>query len=153
MIKIIKGNLLEAEEKYIIHQVNCQGVMGSGVAKQIKNKWFTVYDEYKGVCDWSKKNNNGNTSTLLGYVQFVEVTDDKIVINLFGQDRYGLEKRHTNYIALIKGMVDILNKVDGNIALPYKMGCDRGGADWSKVYNALEYLAEDFKYDIVIYQL
>lgn len=36
MIKIIQGDLLEAKENIIAHQVNCKGVMGSGVAKQIK---------------------------------------------------------------------------------------------------------------------
>lgn len=38
MIYEIKGDLLKAEETFIAHQVNCKGVMGAGVAKQIKNK-------------------------------------------------------------------------------------------------------------------
>ena len=151
MIKIVQGNLLNAEEKYTIQSVNCQGVMGSGVAKQIRNKWNKVYENYKTICD-NIKTQGSATSELLGYTQFVIVDVDKTVINLFGQDRYGLDKRHTNYIALIEGMIDILNRVDGNIALPYKMGCDRGGADWNKFYSVLECLAEDFKYDIVIYK-
>lgn len=29
MIKIIEGNIVDAQTDYIIHQVNCQGVMGS----------------------------------------------------------------------------------------------------------------------------
>jgi O-acetyl-ADP-ribose deacetylase (regulator of RNase III) len=151
MIKIVKGNLLNAEEKYVIHQVNCQGVMGSGVAKSIKNKWYEAFEDYKTLCDRNKRLKLC-TSELLGYAQFVQV-EDKTIINLFGQDRYGLDKRHTNYIALVEGMIDIFERVDGNIAMPYKMGCDRGGADWNKFYNVLECLAEDFKYDIVIYQL
>ena len=32
------GNLLDAPVDYICHQVNCQGRMGSGIAKQIKAK-------------------------------------------------------------------------------------------------------------------
>ncbi|MET3289633.1 UNVERIFIED_CONTAM: O-acetyl-ADP-ribose deacetylase (regulator of RNase III) [Brevibacillus sp. OAP136] len=32
---IKKGDLLQASEPIIGHQVNCQGVMGSGIAKAI----------------------------------------------------------------------------------------------------------------------
>ena len=31
MIKIIHGDILDATEVFICHQVNCQGVMGEGV--------------------------------------------------------------------------------------------------------------------------
>ena len=47
MIKIVKGNLLDATEDIIAHQVNCMGVMGSGLAKQIRNKYPEVYANYK----------------------------------------------------------------------------------------------------------
>lgn len=30
MIKTIEGNILDAEEDIICHQVNCKGVMGAG---------------------------------------------------------------------------------------------------------------------------
>ena len=42
----IKGDLLEADLDYYCHQVNCQGKMGSGIAKSIKEKWPIVYDKY-----------------------------------------------------------------------------------------------------------
>lgn len=42
MIYEIKGNLLNADEAFIAHQVNGKGVMGAGVAKQIKNKLFVL---------------------------------------------------------------------------------------------------------------
>ena len=34
----IRGDLLESKADYICHQVDCMGVMGSGVALQVKNK-------------------------------------------------------------------------------------------------------------------
>ena len=37
MIKIIEGNIVNANTDFIIHQVNCQGVMGSGVAKALRD--------------------------------------------------------------------------------------------------------------------
>ena len=34
----VKGNLLESPVQIIAHQVNCLGIMGGGIALQIKNK-------------------------------------------------------------------------------------------------------------------
>ncbi|MDM5320060.1 hypothetical protein QUF57_08725 [Bacillus pumilus] len=47
MIKKVDGNILETSEDIICHQVNCKGVMGAGLAKQIKSKYLNVYKEYK----------------------------------------------------------------------------------------------------------
>ena len=35
MIKIIEGNIVNAKTDFIIHQVNCQGEMNTGVAKAL----------------------------------------------------------------------------------------------------------------------
>lgn len=35
MIKVINGDLFTSKANFIVHQVNCQGVMGSGVAAQV----------------------------------------------------------------------------------------------------------------------
>ena len=43
----VKGNLLESPVHIIAHQVNCLGIMGGGIALQIKNKWPKVFEEYK----------------------------------------------------------------------------------------------------------
>ncbi len=39
-MKIINGNLLEVKKGIIAHQCNCKGVMGAGIALQIKKKWI-----------------------------------------------------------------------------------------------------------------
>ena len=54
MIKYKIGDLLTAPQKCIAHQVNCQGVMGSGVARAIRNEYpkgtskkYTKYVNFK----------------------------------------------------------------------------------------------------------
>ena len=47
MPNIIYDDITKSNADYICHQVNCQGVMGSGVAKAIRDKWPQVYEEYK----------------------------------------------------------------------------------------------------------
>ena len=51
MVHYVIGNLLESDCQYICHQVNCQRKMGSGIAKQIKEKWYAAYDVYMTVAN------------------------------------------------------------------------------------------------------
>jgi O-acetyl-ADP-ribose deacetylase (regulator of RNase III) len=131
IIKFVSGDLLEATENFIVHQVNCKGVMGSGVARQIKNKWPIVYAAYKGYLSKVKP--------ALGNVQLVMLSASPFrgVINAFGQDTYGYDgKQYTNYSALSECFSKIRDralKFNCSVALPYKFGSDRGGADWREV--------------------
>ena len=58
---------------------------------------------------------NMSSDCLLGYNQFVEIDKDRCVINLFGQDDYGYEKRQTNYIALIMAITGVLDRETLNV--------------------------------------
>ena len=44
---VIKDNLLNTQLQFIAHQVNCQGVMGAGVAKALRNKYPELYSQYQ----------------------------------------------------------------------------------------------------------
>lgn len=46
MIKIVKGDLLKVEKGIIVHQVNCQKTMGSGIALSIRKKYPSHYIQY-----------------------------------------------------------------------------------------------------------
>ena len=47
MAVIIKeGNVFDSDADIICHQVNCQGVMGSGVAKEVRERFPNVYEQY-----------------------------------------------------------------------------------------------------------
>jgi len=54
MIKIVKGDLLTTKTNLICHQVNPYGIMGAGVALQIKERFPKVYQEYKRYCKHEK---------------------------------------------------------------------------------------------------
>ena len=129
-IETIDGDVTEVDCDVILHQVNCKGVMGSGVALTIKQKFPEVYNEYVNFV----KKNIGASSNLLGSVQLCKTTKGKYVANLFSQDGYGYKGQYTDYDALRKGLVKLNELCKGKtIALPYKMGSDRGGGDWNKV--------------------
>ena len=161
----IKGNLLEANLDYYCHQVNCQGRMGSGIAKSIKEKWPSVYDEYMKKCrdredeiyhmcgglengiDWSE--------TLLGDIQLVHVDENKNVINMFAQQYYGYDgKRYTSYDGFWSCLGKIREQVPfgSKIGFPDCIGCGLGGANWEVIRTMIwEALSKD--YDVYIYKL
>lgn len=132
MIKIIEGNLFDTTAPIIAHQVNCKGVMGSGVAKQVKKYDQLVFEQYRDLCyaNYSK--------VLLGMAQpcYSKVLS-KFIVNLFGQESYGTDRQHyTDISALFQAMCGLryfmVGRKDLRIAMPYKIGCARGGADWDK---------------------
>lgn len=83
MIYNIVGDLLKQDKVDIIcHQTNCKGVMGAGIAFQIKRAYPEVFKKYKEFCDEYE-------NILLGRTLFVNCNDGKVVANLFGQDSYG----------------------------------------------------------------
>lgn len=42
-----KGDLLSVPQGVLVHGCNCQGVMGGGVAKLIRDRWPNVYEAYR----------------------------------------------------------------------------------------------------------
>lgn len=143
------GNLLDSTADIIAHQTNCSGSMNSGVAKAIKDAYPRVWEQYKkaydkgllklGMCQVVKTNPNGE--------------DNRLVANLFGQDKYGYNgQRYTNYegiyVALEKLAVYCKENNLKSVAFPWKMSSDRGGADWMVICAMIEAAFKDL--DITI---
>lgn len=165
MIKIVDGDILNAKTDFIMHQVNCQGVMNSGVAKALRNFDEGIFIHYKAKCEYYKK----NKIPLLGENDYYWLNNDyKCVVSLFAQDKYGYDKKQytdteafttclRHFKALYSSYVEesdennnvILRKT--SIALPYKIGCVRGGADWAEVYKIIE--KEFIDYDVELWRL
>lgn len=147
MVKICEGDLLSSGALFICHQVNCQGEMRSGVAKQIREKWPKVYEEYKKICDLVE-----DKSILLGIYTFCYMSsEDTVVINMFSQNRYGYDgKRYTNLRALKHCLCRVAADVPkgARIAMPYKIGCGLGGADWNVVYKMIEKAFENSEVEL-----
>jgi len=139
-VTIVHGDILDADENLIVHQVNCKGVMGGGLAKQIREKWPKVYEEYKWWCEFVTANKDTVTykNGLLGRTQYCQVKPDKWIINLFGQEDYGREKGkvYTDYDAVKECLLSIAGtakRLGFTIAIPHGMGCGLGGGDWQGV--------------------
>ena len=162
MIYWKKGNLLESDCDYICQQVNCMGKMNSGIAKQIREKWPVVYQNYMAKCNFSHPSGYIRPELLLGDIQIVGLWDDyyatdfhQSVINMFSQEYYGYDgRRYTSYDAFWNCLNLIKQTVPKGktIGFPKKIGCDRGGANWPVI---LEMITEvlGVEYKVFIYYL
>lgn len=137
------GDLLEAEESHIMHGCNAQGVMGSGVAKLIREKYPQAFEFY------AKTHREGGLK--LGQTIWVKC-DPHTVINAITQERYGTDRRHADYPAIRKAMkqvnahakmtqeIESARKVLGivdTVAMPL-IGAGLAGGSWAVISSIIE---------------
>lgn len=156
MLKFEKGDVTAGYPMFV-QQVNCQGVMGSGLAKQIKEQYPRVYYDYKYLCNQF----SAETSSLLGHIQLIPAVygiNPKVCVNFFAQDKYGRDKRHTDYKAF-QNCLDLLAERLNNysvsgfyntVAFPYKIGCGLAGGDWNKILKMIRDFSLKVKQDVII---
>jgi len=144
LIKIINDNLLNAKCNLIVHQVNCKGVMASGIAKEIRNNYPIVYQEYISFLKRNKR------VEYLGKIQVVPVNKYRSVVNFYSQYNYGRVNGmiYTNYAAFKLCLKRIrkymLDKSFKEIAFPYNIGCGLGGGDWSIISEMIADILKEF---------
>lgn len=130
-------DILESNEDIIIQQVNCQNVMGAGLAKQICTKWPIVKKRYHEYCS-----SFNSPYDLLGNVQYVEIGNGRYVANVFGQLNYGRCGGicYTSYEHLEAAFRKISESFpNSSFAIPYGIGCGLANGDW-KVVEELIYI-------------
>lgn len=139
-VVIKEGNVFDSDAKIICHQVNCQGVMGSGVAKEVRERYPNVYAEYRNKCEQNKN----YPARMLGTAQMIPIDakGSRWIANCFGQDRFGYDgKQYTSVGALMEAFQEVakLAKMTGaKVAMPYGIGCVRGGANWIVVKKIID---------------
>ena len=135
MVKEVQGDLLRQPVDIIAHQTNCAGVMGAGVAKQIKEHLLTTQEFQKYV---NKCRENG--ASLLGQTQLLEAPDGRIVANCFGENIPTGKGRDTDYNALMHAIAKVRNYAKASnltVAVPGLLGCGLAGGDWVIVRDML----------------
>jgi len=105
----------------IAHGVNCQHVMGSGVARALYSVYPEVREEYLNL-----------NSHSLGDVQLVAVSAFVTVANCHTQEHYGRDNKiYADIVALRKCLIQ-LAEMSNLINIP-KIGCGLGGLIWKDV--------------------
>lgn len=156
-MKYVTGNLLDLAEQgqfdIIVHGCNCFNTMGSGIAKQIKDRYPKAY----AVDQMTKR----GVLSKLGKVTQAYINGESMqqiapnirglkmkpygftIINAYTQYRYGSPEGDCNYVAISDAFTQIKMLHDMNIQAPPRIGIPQIGAglaggDWVKIESIID---------------
>ena len=158
MVRIIEGDIFEniAPHSIILHQANCLGIAGAGVAQKIKDRYPGWFDAYAEHCK------QYTPSALLGSFHTYDIPDTDVKIcSVFGQNGIGKERQQTDYNAWKSALPEIVFQLETKyeagdvwtVRAPYGIGCGLGGGNWNVMKDLFEYYAGYSPIDFVFYRL
>jgi O-acetyl-ADP-ribose deacetylase (regulator of RNase III) len=129
MIKIIDGDVFQGSEEVLIHGCNCQGVMGGGVAAQVRALYPYAYSEYVNL--------SRAEGLKLGQIQVITYPDI-IIVNAMTQDRFGTCELHADYDAIRTCLKKVATHLPRKTIRMPKIGAGLAGGDWNIIYPIVE---------------
>lgn len=139
---VINGDILDVKEGVIIHGCNCQGVMGSGLAKQIKTKYPDAYYDYMKVYSIAGLN-------LGGIIISPVIPGVLYVVNAMTQEFYGknLNIVYVDYNAIDECFYKTLNWMNQckltKLYYP-KIGAGLANGNWKIISDIIEKQLDNF---------
>lgn len=118
---ISNRNIFDTQCQTIVNTVNCVGVMGKGIALEMKNRYPDMFEKYKTFCD--------NKLIDIGKLWLYKNPDDKWILNFPTKTHW---RYQSEYDYIEKGMQKFIetykDKNIKSIAFPM-LGCSNGGLD------------------------
>ena len=150
MIKVKQGDLLQAKEDIIAHQVNCYGVAG-GLAAKIFEKWPDAGSDYRQITIF-RAQRVGGRGNLIGMAHMTgQQPDGKIIANLFGQFFPGADYRPDALRSALENLAAAAKGLHASVAMPYGISCGICGGDWGEVRQIIEETMQGV--DVTLYRL
>ncbi|MBN1430571.1 MAG: macro domain-containing protein [Anaerolineae bacterium] len=129
------------------HGCNCQGSMGAGIAVGFKQRYPTMYKEYRRRCKTEPRQFN------LGDVFLWQENGQPAVFNLGTQEGY--RRARAGYQAIETALQVMKDLADvhtiRSIAMP-RIGVGYGGLSWKKVRDIIEHVFGDWPGTLVVYE-
>jgi O-acetyl-ADP-ribose deacetylase (regulator of RNase III) len=129
-IEYVHGNLLDSSEPVIAHGCNAQGVMKSGVAAAIREKYPQAY--------WDYFRAHQGTGLELGDI-ITTSYPNRTILNIISQENYGRDPSviYVSYDALARAMMRINGLGYTRVAFPM-IGAGLGNGKWSVIASIIE---------------
>ena len=153
------GSIFDSNCQTLVNTVNCQGVMGKGLALQFKQAFPIMYDAYVKECRIGTGLKNGGdlwlytcenpSQTTLWDVK-PAVRQSKILC--FATKEHWKNKSQYNWI--IRGLQEFCRRYKEwgitSVAFP-KLGCTNGGLSWNTVKQIMEDVLSDLDIRVEIW--
>ncbi len=145
MITYTTGNIIEAKNQAIVCPVNCEGVMGAGLALEFKKYIPQYYKDYRYTCIAGMLHPGKMHVFKYGSI------NTEYIISFPTKNKWkhwaSMDYINDGLVAL-KGTIEELGIE--SIALP-KLGCGLGGLAWSNVNKEIQRQLGNLAINIVIY--
>lgn len=156
MIEHRKGNLLtQSDINVIAHQCNLYHTFGSGIAKEIKQRFPKAYaidrETPYGYEAYTDQNYNK-----FGRYSVAEINDNLTIINCYSQRGFGSQDRNTSYdeIYTIFHKLEAIYRNSGKVlGVPKNFGCGLGSGRWHIVNAIFEEIFSNSPLHFVICEL
>jgi O-acetyl-ADP-ribose deacetylase (regulator of RNase III) len=137
MKNISFGNIVEVQKGIIVQGCNAQGVMGSGVAKALRERYPAIFTAYKGQIDqW-----NAQGVDPLGKVTIFMQKTDLFIANAITQRHFGKDgKRYVSYKAIAECFAEVAlvaSELRMDVHYPL-IGAGLGGGEWPIISEIIE---------------
>lgn len=128
MLKILHQDILDIESGIICHFCNTEGVMGAGLALQVKQRYPKAFEVYQ------------KSSRELGTITLVNVEPYKYVCNMVTQD---LKGKGTQYFAVLQCLQKLKTRMGWETTLsvyfPEFVGCGLGKGNPDAIQAMIEF--------------
>jgi O-acetyl-ADP-ribose deacetylase (regulator of RNase III) len=133
MLEYAHGNLLQSDVEALVNTVNTVGVMGKGIALQVRQAFPRVYEVYRRAC--------ARGEVQLGRVQVVpteRLEPPCYVLNFPTKGDWRQQSRLVDIESGLDDLVRVLREYHiHSVAVP-PLGCGNGGLDWGDVRPRIE---------------
>jgi len=133
MLKHATGNLLRADAEAYVNTVNTVGVMGKGIALQVKQMFPKVFDEYQRAAKQGQ--------VQVGRMHVVathNVTNPRFIINFPTKEHWRGNAQLEFIRAGLPDLVRVIRELNiKSVAVP-PLGCGSGGLRWAEVRPLIE---------------
>jgi O-acetyl-ADP-ribose deacetylase (regulator of RNase III) len=137
---IYDGNIFNSKMQTITNPINCDGIMGAGLALTFRKKYPSMYRNYKLRC------------VVVGKPYIYEVSDSKQILN-FPTKKHWRNKSRIEYIE--DGLSYLVTNLEEmgitSLAIPM-LGCGLGGLNWEEdVFPLVTKYLSPLKIEVEIY--
>lgn len=148
MLREIQGDVFESGAPVIAHGCNTVGVMGAGIAKEMRKRYPVMHERYQSMCD--------NQTFTTGGVFLYSVPEEPLHIANLATQKYPGRNAKLEYIidsmSKLVELCEMYTPEISPIAMP-RIGAGIGGLDWDDVVVALDENFGKSKVDIHCYYL
>lgn len=143
------GDLLDSDVNVIAHGCNAQGVMKSGIAKSIRERYPLAYTKYREAYV------NNDHELICGQVIRATINNNRTILNIISQKYYGRDPNivYVDYEAIKYAMltINLIATCQGfhEVAFPL-IGAGLANGDWTKISSIIE---ETTTFNPIVYTL